>query len=67
MANTRPVLISVTIFGTYHMIDTKTPRNVALFAILKDEGGINAKVPPGRYLFNVLNKPGGQVISLEPA
>lgn len=67
MPNNRPVLIEVTVFGTYHMIDAKTPRNTALFAILKSEGGINATVPPGKYLFNSLPTPHGETISLEPA
>lgn len=49
------------------MIDTKTPRNVALFAILKEQGGINARVPPGKYHFNVLKKPGGDIVELLPA
>lgn len=67
MANDRPVLIEVTVFGTYHMRDEKTPRNVALFALLKKEGGINATVPPGKYHFNIVRGSLGQRISLEPA
>lgn len=48
------------------MRDVKSPRNVALFAILKDEGGINASVPPGKYLFNVVSTPVGAIIKLDP-
>lgn len=63
----RPMLIEVTVFGTYHMRGTPTPRTAALMAVLKDEGGINMSVPPGMYRFNVIKKDTGQVLSLEPA
>lgn len=67
MTNNRPMLIEVTVFGTYHMRDAPSPRNAALMAILKDEGGINMSVPPGKYLFNAIQKASGTVLSLEPA
>lgn len=67
MSNTRPMKIEVTVFGTYHMRDDVTPRNIQLMAILKDEGGINMSVPPGIYLFNAIQKPTGLILSLEPA
>ncbi len=66
MANDRPVTIEVNIFGRYTMIDPPTPRNAALFAVLKDEGGINASVPPGKYHFNALKKETGWVVTLDP-
>lgn len=60
------MLIEVTVFGTYHMRDDKTPRNISLMAVLKEEGGINASVPPGMYFFNVIHKPEGLFVSLTP-
>jgi len=64
----QPVVVLVT-EGRYDIVDSPTPRNIALAAMLMSMGGVNESVKPGTYYFNVVeDKETGQwIVSLNPA
>ena len=64
-ADFAPIVVEVK-DGRWNAYGDPTARSHYLFTMLESIGGVNESVPPGQYLFNVLDVDGQSVLSLTP-
>ena len=64
-ADFMPIVVEVK-NGRWDAYGDPTVRTRYLIMMLESIGGVNESVPPGQYLFNVLDVDGQPVVSLTP-